>query len=290
MSTRHHHISSDDLDGYLKVAMAAARDAGEVISAAWDHPTKNVEHKGAVDLVTETDKKCEALISSALHAAFPDHCFIGEEGSAAQGFTSDLTTAPTWMVDPVDGTTNFVHRFPFSCVSIALAIDRRIVVGVVFNPILKEMFHAVLGHGAFLNGRPIFASETSDLQSALIATEIGIRRDDAFLDAVFSRMRSLVRGSRSVRALGSCALNLCSVAMGRLDAYYEIGLGGPWDLAAGALVLEEAGGRVLDPEGGPFNVMSRRVLGTNRHLAEPVSKILRAGPYAPGEPPVLPLA
>lgn len=278
----------EDLQRCLTVALSAAKDAGAVIATAWDQ-AKSVEHKGVMDLVTETDKQCEALILNMIRDAFPDHCFIGEEGSAAQGFTAELTAAPTWMVDPVDGTTNFVHRFPFSCVSIGLAVDHIVVLGVVFNPILDELFHAVRGDGAFLNGKRITVSDTADLQSAVFATEIGTRRDEPFLDAAFGRMRALAKESRSVRACGSCALNLCSVAMGRLDAYYEIGLGGPWDLAAGSLVLEEAGGKVLDPAGGPFNVMSRRVLGTNAHLAEPVSGILAQGPYAPDEPPPLPL-
>ncbi|KAL6772286.1 hypothetical protein ACKKBG_A29640 [Auxenochlorella protothecoides x Auxenochlorella symbiontica] len=140
------------------------------------------------------------------------------------------------------------------------------------------------GGGAFLNNEPIHVSATPDLQSALFATELGIRRDDAFLDAAFARIRELLRGARSVRCGGSCALNLCSVAQGRLDAFFELGLGGPWDMAAGAVILEEAGGKVLDPAGGPFNVMSRRVLGTNGHLAAQVSSILAACPLAEGEP------
>ena len=241
-----------------------------------------------MDLVTETDKQCEALVLSAIRTAFPTHEFIGEEGSAEQGFTADLTTAPTWMVDPVDGTTNFVHRFPFSCVSIGLVINRSVVVGVVFNPVLDEMFHAVRGAGAFLNNTPISASDTTDLEKALFATELGTRRDDAFLDAAFGRIQAVSKQTRSMRACGSCALNMCSVAMGRLDFYYEVGLGGPWDMAAAALILEEAGGKVLDPVGGPFNLMSRRVLGTNGHLAVAVSGILAAATWADDEPQPLP--
>jgi inositol-phosphate phosphatase / L-galactose 1-phosphate phosphatase len=234
--------------------------------------------------VTDTDKRCEALILSQIRSSFPSHAFIGEEGSAAAGATDTLTATPTWMVDPVDGTTNFVHRFPFSCVSIGLVVDKIAVVGVVYNPILDELFHAVRGGGAFLNGQAIRVSDTSDLRSALVATEIGTRRDEAFMAAVFARMQALTFASRSVRCCGSCALNLCGVACGRLDAYYEAGLGGPWDMAAAALVVEEAGGKILDPEGGPFDVMSRRVLGSNGHLAGAVAEILAAGPWAEGEP------
>ncbi|KAL4534484.1 hypothetical protein Ndes2526A_g05380 [Nannochloris sp. 'desiccata'] len=280
--------SREDLDGYLIVAQSVAKVAGKIIIAAWDQPRK-IEHKGAVDLVTETDKQCENLIFGAIRTAFPTHKFIGEEESAAQGFTAELTDAPTWMVDPVDGTTNFVHRFPFSCVSIGLAINRQVVVGIVFNPILNEMFHAVRGGGAFRNDVAISVSDTAELQNALFATELGTRRDDAFMDAVFERIKLVSKQSRAMRACGSCALNMCSVAMGRFDFYYEVGLGGPWDMAAAALILEEAGGKVLDPCGGPFNLMSRRILATNAHLAEKASEILAAAPWAPDEPQPLPL-
>ncbi|GAB4820855.1 hypothetical protein N2152v2_007901 [Parachlorella kessleri] len=248
--------AAEEYREYLEVALAAAREAGAIIKAAWDQPRK-VEHKGT---------------------------FIGEENSSAQGFTDELTEEPTWMVDPVDGTTNFVHRFPFSCVSIGLAIDRRVVAGVVYNPILDEVFHATRGGGAFRNGQRIAVSQTDSLQAAVFATEVGTSREDAFLDACFDRIRTLVKQCRSLRATGSCALNLCGVACGRLDAYYELGLGGPWDLAAAVLVVEEAGGRVLDPTGGPFNIMSRRVLGTNAHLAEEVSSVLAGCKYAESEP------
>ncbi|KAI7843873.1 hypothetical protein COHA_002420 [Chlorella ohadii] len=280
---------ASEYEPYLEVALAAAREAGTVIAEAWNAPKKIDTKSGDADLVTETDKKCEALVLGRIRAAFPDHKFIGEEGSAAQGFTDDLTDAPTWMVDPVDGTTNFVHRFPFSCVSIGLTIGKRPVVGVVYNPILNELYHAVVGGGAFLNGQPIRVSETTELKKAVIATELGTRRDADFLDACFHRIRQLGQGARSLRCSGSCALNLCSVAMGRLDVFYEIGLGGCWDLCAGALVLQEAGGCVLDPTGAPFNLMSRRVLGTNAHLAEAAAAILAQCPDAPGEPPALPL-
>ncbi|KAL6772288.1 hypothetical protein ACKKBG_A29640 [Auxenochlorella protothecoides x Auxenochlorella symbiontica] len=203
-----------DLDECMRVALEAATAAGSIIREAWDKP-RQVHLKTSVDLVTETDKQCEEEIYSRLRAAFPDHAFIGEEGSASQGFTAELTDAPTWLVDPVDGTTNFVHRYPFTCVSIGLAVGGAPVLGVVANPILGEVYRAMRGGGAFLNNEPIHVSATPDLQSALFATELGIRRDDAFLDAAFARIRELLRGARSVRCGGSCALNLCSVAQGR---------------------------------------------------------------------------
>ncbi|KDD75655.1 inositol monophosphatase [Helicosporidium sp. ATCC 50920] len=310
-----------DLDACMREALAAAQEAGAVMAQAWGKH-KTVHHKGAVDLVTETDRECEALILRRLGAAFPNHAFIGEESSAAAGGPPSpraLTMGPTWMIDPLDGTTNFVHGFPFSCVSIGLVVARRPVLGVVHCPMLGETYTAVEGGGAFLNGAPIRCSERAELRQALFVTELGTRRDEAFLEAAMKRIRLVAAATRSMRAAGSCALNLCGVAAGRLDAYFEYGLGGPWDMAAGAVVLREAGGIVVDPSGArggekdicmpcdaetpaccremraqtalclvssgkPFNVMSGRVLGTNAHLSQPMSAILSACPEAPGEP------
>eukprot|EP00245_Coleochaete_scutata_P007108 TRINITY_DN22202_c0_g1_i1.p1 TRINITY_DN22202_c0_g1~~TRINITY_DN22202_c0_g1_i1.p1 ORF type:complete len:297 (-),score=56.91 TRINITY_DN22202_c0_g1_i1:204-1094(-) len=259
-------LDGPDLKKWEEVAVSAAKQAGEVIEAAFYKP-KNVEHKGKVDLVTETDKACEDLIYGIINKAFPTHEFIGEEGSSIAG-TAELTDAPTWMVDPLDGTTNFVHRFPFVCVSIGLSVKKEVVVGVVYNPILHELFTAVRGQGAFLNGQPISASAQVDLGNALIATECGTKRDKATVDRTTDLVNDLLYKVRSVRMSGSCALNLASIACGRIDAFYEIGFGGPWDVAGGALLVEEAGGRVADVSGGPFKLMSQRVLATNSHLTD----------------------
>ena len=261
------------------------------------------------------------MIKGILSDAFPTYSFIGEEETAALGRVPELTDAPSWLVDPVrfclvllplcpsvamdsrhqsihppaqphlsfpssqvDGTTSFVHRFPFCCVSIALAIDKKLVVGVVYNPVLDELYEATAGGGARLNGEKISCSDASTMSSSIFITELGSRRDEAFLEACFARMRSLAAATRGFRSCGSCALNLCSVASGRADGYYEIGLGGPWDLAAGALILEEAGGRVTDPVGSPLNIMSRRILGSNGRLHDDFVKILSDAPLAEDEP------
>ncbi|CAI5950030.1 unnamed protein product [Closterium sp. NIES-65] len=217
----------------------------QVIRRGFNAP-KDVQHKGKVDLVTETDKQCEALIMQHISAAYPSHKFIGEEESSERG-TAGLGDDPTWMVDPLDGTTNFVHRYPFVCVSIGLAINKAVVVGVVFNPILNEMFTAMRGHGAMLNDEPIHASSQADMGSALLATEIGTKRDAGTVAGLTGRISNLLFQVRSLRLSGSCALNLVGVACGRLDLFYEIGFGGPWDVAAGSLIVEEAGGLCFDP-------------------------------------------
>ena len=268
----------------LEVARQAANEAGALIKAAWNEPRQVDEKSSTADLVTETDKKCEEVIKRILSDAFPTYSFIGEEETAALGRVPELTDDPSWLVDPVDGTTSFVHRFPFCCVSIALAVEKKLVLGLVYNPILGELYEATAGGGARLNGEKISCSDSSSLSSSIFITELGSRRDDEFLDACFARMRSLAAVTRGFRSCGSCALNLCSVASGRADGYYEIGLGGPWDMAAGAIILEEAGGNVSDPTGSPLNIMSRRVLGTNGRLHGDFVAILKDAALAADEP------
>lgn len=292
--------------------------------------TVHVETKGgnAADLVTDVDQACESLIRDRIRAAFPDHAFIGEEESAAAAAAAKESgasaapaapanpprpTAPTWMVDPLDGTANFVHAFPFSCTSIALCVGGKPVVGVVYNPIIGEFFSAKRGGGAFLNGKRLrlaavgegevsggsggghataagnpasSSSSTEELLSrALIGTEIGTSRDAEVMDAVFKRAKAVTRASRSLRCGGSCALGLCGVACGRLDAFYEIGFGGCWDVAAGALVVTEAGGCVLDPAGGEFGVMARRVLAARgERTGRAVAALLKEAGTAASEP------
>lgn len=261
---------------FLAVAVEAAEKAGEIIRKGF-YQSKNVEHKGTVDLVTETDKACEDLIFNHLKRCYPDHKFIGEETSSAFG-TSDLTDDPTWIVDPLDGTTNFVHGFPFVCVSIGLTIGKVPTVGVVYNPIINEMFTAIRGQGAFLNGAPIKASSQDELVKSLLATEVGTKRDKLTVDGTTNRVNSLLFKVRSLRMSGSCALNLCGVACGRLDIFYELGFGGPWDVAAGVLIVNEAGGLVFDPSGTDFDIMSRRVAASNALLREKfVDALVEAG-------------
>ncbi|GER52872.1 inositol-1-monophosphatase family protein [Striga asiatica] len=268
------------MEEFLATAVDAAKKAGEIIRSGF-YETKRVEHKGQVDLVTETDKACEELIFNFLKQTYPDHKFIGEETTAACGVT-ELTDEPTWIVDPLDGTTNFVHgqasnvififflqkMFPFVCVSIGLTIGRIPTVGVVYNPIMDELFTAARGKGAFLNGKPIKASSQTELVKSLLATEAGTKRDKSTLDATTNMINSLLFKVRSLRMSGSCALNLCGIAAGRLDIFYEQGFGGPWDVAAGALIVTEAGGLVFDPSGKDFDITSQKVAASNSYLKE----------------------
>ncbi|KAH9749836.1 Inositol-phosphate phosphatase [Citrus sinensis] len=288
---------NDSLAKFLDTAVDAAKRAGEIIRNGF-YQTKNVEHKGQVDLVTETDKACEDLIFNHLKQQFPAHKFIGEETTAACGAT-ELTDEPTWIVDPLDGTTNFVHGFPFVCISIGLTIGKIPIVGVVYNPIMDEvrilcslatcceqimcfassqlyaLFTGVRGQGAFFNGKPIKVSSQTELVKSLLATEAGTKRDKPTLDASTNRINSLLFKVRSLRMSGSCALNLCGIACGRLDLFYELGFGGPWDVAAGVVIVEEAGGLVYDPSGKDFDITAQRVAASNPHVKDAFIEALR---------------
>lgn len=264
---------NDSLEEFLATAVDAAKKAGEIIRDGF-HKTKQVEHKGSVDLVTETDKACEDLIFNHLKLHHPKHKFIGEETTAACGIT-ELTDEPTWIVDPLDGTTNFVHGFPFVCVSIGLTIGKVPTVGVVYNPIIDELFTAIRGKGAFLNGTPIKVSSQSELVKSLLVTEVGTKRDQSTVDATTDRINSLLFKVRSLRMSGSCALNLCGIACGRNDLFYELGFGGPWDVAGGAVIVEEAGGLVYDPSGKAFDITSQRVAASNPNLKDAFVEALK---------------
>lgn len=268
---------------YLQTAIEAAKAAGSVIFKALSQP-KSIEHKGTVDLVTETDKECEKLILEIIKNKFPTHQFIGEETSADKDSPIPLTDSPTWMCDPLDGTTNFVHQYPSCCVSLALWIDRQPVVGVVYNPVMDELFAAERGKGAFKNGEKIQTSGTNMLSNAVFATELGVVRDPEVIDAICQRISSLALNTRSIRCGGSIAIDLCNVACGRLDFCFEIGFGGCWDVAAGALIVQEAGGSVSDPSGKPFHVLSRRILATNAHLHKEVLNLTSKFKFYKDEP------
>jgi len=281
-------LSNDVLDVAEDLAERVAREAGVVIREAFGKKKKaTVTKTSDADLVTETDQECERIIVRKIKETFPRHKYIGEEEVSATGVMPALTDEPTWMIDPVDGTTNFVHSFPFVCVSIGLCIGKRPVLGVVYNPILDELFKAREGRGATLNGVHIAVSGTSELKKAVFATEIGTKRDQGTIDSTYGRVSALTQASRAVRMCGSCACNMTSVACGRLDGFYEFGFGGPWDVAAAACIVREAGGQVLDPTGIAFDVMSRRVLSaSNRGLGGEMARILNEVSPSPSDPPV----
>lgn len=245
------------LQRYLRTAEAAARSAGTLLRAKIGAPMRVETKSSALDLVTEIDRASEALIHRRLMRAFPHHGFYGEESSR-----TNLTSPYRWIVDPLDGTTNFVHGVPMFAVSIALAYRKQILVGVVYDPMRREMFSAVQGHGLRVNGKRTRVSRTTRLAQSLLSTGFAstFHKDYAKYLHWFCHFESK---SRAVRRTGSAALSLAYIAAGRLDGFYEQGLW-PWDMAAGALLVREAGGRITSFRGTRANLFERgELIATN---------------------------
>jgi inositol-phosphate phosphatase/L-galactose 1-phosphate phosphatase len=265
--------SSKELDQFLVVAVEAAKEAGGIIKIA-STVERAVEHKGKNDLVTETDKQCENIILKRLTEAFPSHKFIGEETASLAGTIAPLTDEPTWIVDPLDGTSNFVHNYPAYCVSIGLTIKKIPVLGVIYNPISDSCYTAVKGGGAYLNGQRIHVTKEQDLGEVIIATELGCNREKEWVEARMKTMGDLYYKVHTLRIAGSTALALCAVAAGRVGGFYFLEYGGPWDVVAGVVIVQEAGGEVFDPAGGEFDMMSKRVAASSGPLKKPLLEAL----------------
>lgn len=253
-----------------KVAIGLAFEAGRMMLNASGR-IKDIQQKaGFADLVTETDKAVEEYIFGQLKKHFPDHKFIGEETASKVELTDDLT----WLVDPIDGTMNFVHQFPYFCCSIGLLQNKQPIVGVIYGPFIDKLYTAKKGFGAFCNGKPIHVKNCQAINESLIITELGSYRDSQRREAIFKNLEAIGWGAHGVRAIGSAALNFCSVASGQTEGYYEFGIHS-WDMAAGVIILREAGGIVIDTEGGPFDICSRRVIGAcNDKIANELSEKL----------------
>jgi len=243
----------------LDIAVQAARAAGDILLKAWRDPApRQVHHKGAIDLVTEVDLAAEAAICEVLERHSPQVPILAEEGGGAWH-------APTrWIVDPLDGTTNFVHRLPHFAVSIALEVEGVLEVGCILDPCRDELWTAARGRGARLDGRPIAVSTVADLDDALLAT--GFPYDRRTRAARYLRLvQAFMERCQGIRRAGAAALDLAWLAGGRLDGFWELGLS-PWDVAAGALLVTEAGGRVSALDGGPLLLEAPQVLATNAAL------------------------
>ncbi|KAM9225344.1 inositol monophosphatase 2 isoform 1-T1 [Dugong dugon] len=232
----------------FEVAVQLALRAGQIIRKALTEEKRVSTKTSAADLVTETDHLVEDLIISELQTRFPSHRFIAEE-SAASGAKCVLTTSPTWIIDPIDGTCNFVHRFPTVAVSIGFAVNQELEFGVIYHCTEERLYTGRCGRGAFCNGQRLRASRETDLSKALVLTEIGPKRDPATLKLFLSNMERLLHAkAHGVRVIGSSTLALCHLAAGAADAYYQFGLH-CWDLAAATVIIREAGGIVMDTSG-----------------------------------------
>ncbi|XP_059900900.1 inositol monophosphatase 1-like [Gadus macrocephalus] len=243
-------------------AVAVARKAGVVIRDALQNEVKVMTKSSSVDLVTQTDQRVEKIIISSVKEKFPTHSFIGEE-SVAAGHPCILTDDPTWIIDPVDGTTNFVHGFPFVAVSIGFAVNKELEFGVVYSCIEDKMYTGRKGKGAFCDGEKLEVSDVKDIRKSMIISELGSNRDEETVSKIFSTMKKvLCIPVHGLRGSGTAATNMCLVASGAVEAFFEIGIH-CWDVAAGAVIVTEAGGLLLDVDGGPWDLMSRRMMSAN---------------------------
>lgn len=258
----------------LETAIAVAREAGALLN---DFARQRIgfELKGDFDLVTAADRASEKLIVERLKAAFPDHSIVAEEGGGQQ-----TGSEYCWYVDPLDGTTNFAHSFPVYNVSIGIEKAGVLVGGAVYDPTRDELFSAERGAGAYLNGERIRVSSATRLEDALVATGFPSRRRHQNVNVHFYYQLAML--THGVRRAGAAAIDLCYVACGRLDAFWEFGLN-PWDMAAGLIILEEAGGHATDMKGNPVHIRAPHLLTSNSILHTEMAQLFArifAGDYA----------
>jgi myo-inositol-1(or 4)-monophosphatase len=255
-----------NLKNEFDLALKVVLGAGRILQKGFRAP-RDYRLKGAIDLVTEWDLKSQQWITDRIKTRFPDHDFLVEEGGVAR-----RSSPFCWVLDPLDGTTNFVHGFSVFCVSLALLKGKEILLGIVHNPELKETYWAVKGQGAFFNGRPMRVSSVPRISQSLLATGFpyNIKRTHR---RVVRRFENVITRSQGVRRPGSAAMDLCWVARGVYEGFWEEYLK-PWDTAAGVLIVEESGGRVTDFSGRPFSLFKKEIAATNGLLHEELLRLL----------------
>jgi myo-inositol-1(or 4)-monophosphatase len=251
----------------LTTAVESVIRAGDLMMTRFGGEMR-VDKKGTIDLVTEVDLEVERVFRTLIASRFPAHAILAEE----LGGRADIPPGPCWVFDPIDGTTNFAHGLPIFCASLALEVDGHAEVAAVYDPTRQELFTAERGGGAHLNGRPLRVSGARDLVDAMLVT--GFPYDvHQRIDEIVGLFAAFVGRARAVRRLGSAAIDLCYVAAGRMDGFWESDLK-PWDIAGGALIVSEAGGRVTMMDGEPFSSRGRHVLASNSLLHQPMLEVI----------------
>jgi len=255
-----------DLELIKRVGIAAAYKAGRVLGSHYGRISR-IDKKGSIDLVTEADTESEKVIIDTIQKAFPNHTILAEESGLNSG-----ESRHKWIVDPLDGTTNFSHQLGIFSVSIAFALNDQTVFGVVLNPETRELFTAVKGKGAFLNDRPIGVSNSPSVSESLLVTGFPYNLKDLF-EPLLARFTNCLKASQGVRRLGSAAIDLCFLACGRFDGFWEQNLK-PWDTAAAELIAREAGAVVTDFSNKPYTIDKKEILATNGKIHEEMLLLL----------------
>lgn len=256
-----------DLEKIRTVGLAAAAEAGEILRHYWGKK-HTIEKKGAIDLVTEADLASERAIIRLIRTAFPEHAVLAEESGITLGNDSH-----EWIIDPLDGTTNYAHGLPEFTISIAFAYEGDLVFGLVLNPVTGELFCGMKGQGATLNGLPIHVSGTQTLAESLLVTGFPYNLK-TIIRPLMQRFERCLVASQGVRRLGSAALDLCYLACGRFEGFWEQNLA-PWDTAAGVVIAKEAGASVSDFSNRPYSIKKKEILATNGFIHENLAMLLR---------------
>jgi len=252
---------------YLDITLEAAQKAGAIIKDNF-HKNKLIDYKGRINLVTNVDMEAERTVIETIKNYYPAHNILTEETEYNQNPDQEYC----WVIDPLDGTTNYVHGFPFVCVSIALQKDGESIVGVVYNPILDELFYSEKGKGSFRNNEPISVSDNADFSKSLLATGFPYDMLNEERNNI-KNFSNVIRECRGIRRPGAAALDLCYVARGIFDGYWELELF-PWDTAAGILILEEAGGKVSTFDGSKFSIFDKEIAASNGKIHKELLKVL----------------
>jgi len=256
-----------NINNVYQTAIAAAYQAGQILMSHFGR-LKHIQKKGMIDLLTEADLASEKAIKQIIQKQFPDHGIIAEESGISKS-----ETPYQWIIDPLDGTTNYAHQIPIFAVSIAFVIDQKPVVGVVFNPVAQDLFVAVKDKGATYNNHPMSVTDTKKLSDSVLVTGFPYNLCE-IIDPLMTRFSSCLQASQAVRRLGAAALDLCYVASGRFDAFWEQNLK-PWDTAAGMLIAQEAGALITNFSNKPFHYNMSEIVASNGHIHQDLLQCLK---------------
>ncbi len=257
-----------DLSEYLNFTKELAFDSGKILSKHFGNISSINKKSTSIDLVTNADIESEALIIDSIQKKFPNHSIIAEESDIKESNSNFK-----WVIDPLDGTTNFVHNLPIFAVSIGLQYKNKTVLGVVYNPAANKMFFASKKNGAYLNEKNISVSSSNTLSDSLIVTGFPYLQDEKWDDS-FTIFKDFYSKTQGVRRLGAAALDLCFVAMGRFEVFYEFNLK-PWDICAGAIIAEESGAKVTDWDGSKYPSSGKRIIASNGHVHDEALNVIK---------------